>query len=222
MILARRLSLFLTSATNLTAADLRRYQRIRTLLPRFYRRFFEGAPNVPGQMWAFERRLLFNTVRQRRPAVVCESGTWLGGGSTYFIALALRENEYGQLHTTELLADFHERATCYYREHLPQLIPFVRFHEGKSVDIYPNLLPGLPPIDLLLLDGAEDAQETWNEFQLFSPFLAPDATIVAHDWNTEKMALMRPYFERSPEWQLKSRLRAPVSVGMVVLRRSTS
>lgn len=217
--LAQLLLAFTTSATNLSPRQRRRYRQVRFFLPRSYRWFFEGAPQVPGQMWAFERRLLFQTVRHNRPQIVCESGTWLGGGSTYFIAAALQANGSGLLHTTEAMPDFYARATAYYTRHLPQLKGYVRFHEGKSTEVYPPLLPQIAPVDLLLLDGAEEAQETWDEFQMFAPFLASNAVVVAHDWNTDKMALMRPFVENSDEWQIRQRLDKPISVGMVVLQR---
>lgn len=204
-----------------TPSQQRRWQSIRAFIPRNIRLFYEGCPEVPGQMWYAERKALYETIRRYKPKVVCESGTWLGGGSTYFIAQALYDNGGGTLHTTETDPEFFAAAIQNYDQYLSRLRPFVEFHLGASLAVYPDILKTLGKVDILLLDGAEDSEATFREFQMFEPFLSPNAIVMAHDWFTEKTARLRPYLENSPEWVLKQQVLPPHSVGFVVFQRNT-
>ncbi len=171
-------------------------------------------------MWYADRKALYETIRRYKPRIVCESGTWLGGGSTYFIAQALYDNGGGVLHTTEVMPEFHAKAAQGYAQHLSRLLPFVQFHSGASAQVYSALLPQIAPIDALLLDGAEDAEMTANEFQMFEPFLSQRAVVMAHDWNTEKMLLLRPILEDASDWTLRRMITPPHSVGFAVFERT--
>lgn len=171
-------------------------------------------------MWYADRKALYQTIRRYKPRVVCESGTWLGGGSTYFIAQALSDNGGGILHTTEVMPEFHAKAAQGYARHLSRLLPLVQFHLGTSAQVYSVLLPQIAPVDALLLDGAEDAQETVHEFRMFEPFLSPKAVVMAHDWNTDKMLLLRPILETASEWRLRQAVIPPHSVGFAVFERT--
>ena len=62
--------------------EQRLWKLIRPLVPKRLGWFYEGCPEVPGQMWYAERKALYETIRRYQPSVVCESGTWRGGGST--------------------------------------------------------------------------------------------------------------------------------------------
>ena len=171
-------------------------------------------------MWYAERKVLYETIRRIKPQIVCESGTWRGGGSTYFIAQALCENGSGVLHTTEANPEFFQSACQSYETHLAPLRSFVEFHLGESASVYPALLETLGKVDAVLLDGAEDGQRTFDEFRLFQPYLGPGSIVMAHDWNTEKMVILRPFLEASPLWTLVQMVPPPQSVGFVVYQRS--
>jgi len=41
---------------------------------------------------------------------------------------------------------------------------------------------------------------------------------MAHDWGTEKMRLLRPVIESSPNWDIEVQLGEPESVGFVMAR----
>ena len=57
------------------------------------------APEIPGQLNATERRLLTEaiTLAPKKPEILIEVGTWLGGGSTLHILRALEKNDAGHL-----------------------------------------------------------------------------------------------------------------------------
>jgi predicted O-methyltransferase YrrM len=200
--------------------EQRIWKLVRGFVPKRLGWFYEGCPNVPGQMWYADRKALYETIRRYKPLIVCESGTWLGGGSTYFIAQALRDNGKGVLYTTESNAEFYAAAIQSYEHSLSRLRPFVDFHFGTSAQIYPSLLEKIGMVDAVLLDGAEDAQETMDEFQMFELFLSPNAIVMAHDWNTDKMLLLRPLLENAAQWTLRQMVIPPHSVGFVVFQRT--
>ena len=95
------------------------------------RRFlFEGDPRCFGQLWVADRQALFDVVRRCTPRVCVEVGTFTGGGSTFFIASALKDNGGGMLFSFEIDEPLHRLASCFYTRCLPQLAPHVSFHHG--------------------------------------------------------------------------------------------
>ena len=161
-------------------------------------------------MWFSERRMFYTALRERRPRLCVEIGTATGGGSTFFTALALKENGLGMLHTYEVDARLHDEARAFYAARLPKLAPHVTFH---LADYRSFAEPA--PIDCLMLDGPEDAQATADQLAFFEPSLASGAMVFVHDWHTEKARLVRPRIEQSDRYRIVSRLDPPDSVGFV-------
>ena len=209
------MSILVQSYHALSTARQRRWRLVRRFVPQRVRWLYEGCLEVPGQLWYADRKLLYGAIRERRPQTVFEVGTWYGGGSTYFISQALADNGGGVLHTIEEDAEAHAWAKENYARHLRHLLPHVKFHQGKSTDVYPALLRE-QPVDAVFLDGALDARQTLTEFEMFAPHLGPGALLLAHDWDNEKMGLLRPHLEAAAEWNLQARATAPESVGFAV------
>lgn len=191
----------------------------RWLVPPDQRWFFEGNRNICGQLWRAERQIIYETVRMIKPQNCFEVGTWRGGGSTFFISSALCHNDYGILHTTEINKSYYAEAKRDYSLYAQELLPYVRFHHGSSTEIYPRILTD-KKVDLLFLDGLGPDQ-TLAEFQLFEPRFGEDATLIAHDWNNEKMNLLRPYIEGSNDWDEIKVIGPPKSVGLAIYQRNT-
>ncbi len=180
----------------------------RVFVPRRTRWFIEGHPALDGQLWLADRRLLYDSVRAFRPAHCFEIGTWKGGGSTLFIAQALRDNGAGVLHTIEVDAAMVEQARATYQTHLPRLLPHVDFHQGdyrKEFDVR--------TADFLFLDGAEDARETLAQYEFFLPHMHAGSVLLAHDWLTDKARLVRERLEQAAEWRIDTVLLPPRSIG---------
>lgn len=192
---------------------------VRVLVPRKQRFFFEGHPAMRGQLWYAERKLLHTTIRKYRPAACFEIGTWRGGGSTLFIAQALYENGAGLLHTIEVDEQFFREARKNYADLLPHLQAHVAFHLGDYRDVYGKILPTVKYVDFLLLDGAEDAEETLRQYEVFKPYLRSGSLLMAHDWFSEKTRLLRPIVEQGKEWEIISVLAPPGSVGLALAVR---
>ncbi len=147
-------SMAVTSSDGLQGRRLRLWKRVRRLIPPRARWFYEGSPHLRGQLWHADRRALYTAIRTRKPEVVVEIGTWLGGGSTYFIAQALHDNGGGVLHTTETQREFHESAMRDYHRHLPHLLPHVQFHFGPGDQVLRAILPGSGRVDAVFQTAA--------------------------------------------------------------------
>ena len=192
---------------------------IRPTLTPEHRFFFEGVPNIIGQMYLAERQALFNTILQFRPRLCFEIGTFTGGGSTFFIASALKEIGAGKLFTLESDTDLFSLATAAYKEYLPHLLAHVEFIKGGDVALFTPHIPAAEGITALFLDGAENADQTLEQYKYFQPYLRSGAVMMAHDWQTAKMDKVRPLIESDPRWESLLELHPPYSVGFVVLQR---
>jgi predicted O-methyltransferase YrrM len=180
-------------------------------------KFLEGCIHIPGQMWIAERKFLYDLVKRYRPEIAIEVGTWKGGGSTYFIASALSENKKGKLFTVESCEEFYKEAVQAYKTYLPELCLYVNFLFGESCNIYPTILKGLSQIDLAFFDGGDDPSKAVKEFEIFDSYFHKGSIIVMHDWNNEKMSLMKPFLiKRFIQWEKIGELSFPQSqVGIV-------
>lgn len=153
-----------------------------------------------GQLCPEERQTLYKLVTQHKPSVVCEVGTWRGGGSTYFLSLGLAQNGVGKLYSVELDTSFYQQATALYAGELSYLKPFVELHFGNSLEIYPTILSTAKRVDMVFLDGAEDPQQTVKELQMFQPHLSDGAIVAMHDWKTAKCRDVKPMLRDTSTW----------------------
>ena len=191
----------------------------RLFVPRRTRWFVEGHPKLDGQLWLADRRLLYETVRALRPATCFEIGTWKGGGSTLFIAQGLHDNGRGTLHTIEVDRVMAAEARRNYETHLPHLIPHVTFHVGDYRQEYAASVAAAGRVDLIFLDGAEDAGQTLAQFEFFLPHMRSGSALLAHDWLTDKAHLLKERLEGSSEWRIETVLLPPRSVGCALAVR---
>jgi hypothetical protein len=192
---------------------------VRHVVPPRPRWYFEGHPRLRGQLWYGERKLLYETVRRYRPANCFEIGTWRGGGSTLFISQALHDNGKGMLHTVEIDGAFYQEAVANYNEFLPHLVPHVTFHLGDFKLVYSEVLRQCGKIDFLILDGAEDARQTLDQYEFFLPFILSGSVLMVHDWFSEKTRSIKPILEQTDEWDIQRVLAQPNSLGFILAIR---
>ena len=179
--------------------------------------FFEGCPHIPGQMYMADRKALFDAILQYKPACCFEVGTYTGGGSTFFLASAFAKLGKGRVITLEVDEQMHNRAVEAYRRLLPGLLPFVEFlHGGHPSHFMPYIEAMGEIVECVFLDGAEDGKETLEQYEFFTPFFRPGSILAAHDWNTEKMGLLKPIIAGKGPWSIKVELYEPASVGFIV------
>jgi len=156
-----------------------------------------------GQLWYDDRKWLFDTVRELKPERAVETGTWMGGGSTFFIASALHYNGSGLLITVESAEAMYRHAVNLYETRWPFLKPYVKFLLGDSETTLPAALPA-EPLDFIFLDGAQDVEKTRAEYLLLTPRLRIGGILMAHDWYNGKADAIKQYLENSPNWKLET------------------
>lgn len=140
-----------------------------------------------GQLWLLDRKLLWNTVRELKPKLAVETGTWKGGGSTFFIASAMAKNGFGKLYSVEGNPEmFNEAVKSYHgpTAKWPHLRDHVDFNFGDSVQVYSGFVDALKrngkQLDFVFLDGGEDV--TSAEFDLLAPMVRVGGVLASHDW----------------------------------------
>jgi predicted O-methyltransferase YrrM len=150
-----------------------------------------------------ENEALYQLIRDARPESVFEVGTRRGGGSTFFITSALRDNGGGMLYTVECDPECYQKASDFYNHSHPELRPFVTLMVGKSQDVLPTILAKVGKIDVLFLDGEEHSNRTVEEYKMFLPYLLPGSKLACHDWNIGKMAILKPDLLSDKNWQVR-------------------
>lgn len=189
----------------------------RSKLSREQKFFFEGTLFIPGQMYAAERKRLYDMVLKYKPEHCFEIGTADGGGSTYFIASAFEKLGKGKLYTLESYPYLFKKTRKKYNIFLRRLLPHVKFILGDTTKSFDKYIGS--EIQCLFLDGADDAQQTLNQYHEFSPYFKSGAILMIHDWNTEKTAAIKPALLNDPKWEKIMELEQPISVGFVVFKR---
>ncbi len=192
----------------LTAEERLRYNRGKGLAS-WDIFFYEGCLPIPGEMYKADREALYDAIIRYKPAHCYEIGTGSGGGSTFFLASAFAELGRGKVITLEIA---NGGAKQNYVRFTPDLLPFVEFLTGSD----PAIFPIEESVECVFLDGAEDGEQTLRQYEFFKPYFRPGSILMAHDWGTEKMRLLRPVIESDPNWVIEIQLDEPDSVGFIV------
>jgi predicted O-methyltransferase YrrM len=125
-------------------------------------------------------RLCYLLVRVTRPSTVVETGVCYGVTSA-FLLQALRVNGVGCLHSIDL-PPLAKTGDEFVGTLVPEdLRPRWRLHRGRSVELLPDLARTLRQIDLFLHDSLHTYRNMRQEFEIVTPFLAPQAVVVADD-----------------------------------------
>lgn len=165
-----------------------------------------------GEMLPYERYRLHNWILEIKPKVVFEVGTGNGGGSTYYIANALKKLENGGLiYTCDperkineiLLSDF--KNITYY--HKPSF-------EMLELLINQNIIP-----DFIMFDGPENPDIALKDIKFLEQYIDENTHFAMHDWDLKrpydngtstKSVKIREYMENSENWVLLEILKSNV------------
>ncbi|HUB67907.1 MAG TPA: class I SAM-dependent methyltransferase [Candidatus Methylacidiphilales bacterium] len=132
-------------------------------------------PVIEGQLNPEERRLLANAILQapKKPEVVVEVGTWLGGGSTLAFLRALHENGTGHLWGVEADYDVYDRMMANLNSLGPEIMGRFTPLFGFSEEVLPRWIAGQKKpfqIDVAFLDGGNRPLEQIREFEILDPY----------------------------------------------------
>lgn len=163
---------------------------------------------IAGQLNDEERRLLVEAVLKapRRPKVLLEVGTWLGGGSTLHLLRALEKNGEGHLWGIEVDRAIYDRMLENIRIAAPEAAHRFTPIFGYSQDVIPQWIAQHQNnlvIDLVFLDGGNNPGEQIREFQLLDPYLPIGGQILAHDAKMRKGKWLVPYLSLLDNWKVQ-------------------
>jgi predicted O-methyltransferase YrrM len=161
---------------------------------------------IEGQLNADERKLLMDAIRapEKKPAVVLEVGTWLGGGSTIHILRSLEENGAGRLWGIEADRSIYEQMIANIRAGAPEAAHRFTPLFGFSQRVIPAWLAEQKntfQIDFAFLDGGNNPMEQVTEFRWIDPFIPPGGQLMAHDAKLRKGKWLVPYLSRLDNWE---------------------
>lgn len=183
--------------------------------------------NIDGQLSAGERQLLTDAVLRpsRKPQVVLEVGTWLGGGSTLHILRALHQNNEGHLWGIEADQSIYERMIKNIGLAAPDALSRFTALFGKSQKVIPKWLAEQDQnpdfqIDLVFLDGGNNPLEQITEFELLKDRIPVGGVLMAHDARVRKGKWFVPYISRLDNWHCE--LHDSSEVGLLVGRKLKS
>jgi predicted O-methyltransferase YrrM len=163
---------------------------------------------IQGQLNAAERKILTEAITKaaKRPGVVIEVGTWLGGGSTLHILRALEQNGEGHLWGVEADRTIYERMLANIRAAVPEASGRFTPMFGFSQDILPNWIKERGPelkVDLTFLDGGDNPLEQVTEFQLLDPYIPVGGQLMGHDAKLRKGKWLAPYMRAMDNWKVQ-------------------
>ncbi len=188
---------------------------LRPFWPKEKRFFFEGSLLLPGQMYIEDRKALFNIILEKKPKQCFEIGTYTGGGSTYFLSSAFHKLGSGKVITMENDVRLFNKAKKYYEKRLVHLKSHIEFVLGENFNcLAPFIENG--SIDCVFLDGAEDSNQTLEQYNQFLPYFHKGSILIMHDWNTEKTRLLKPLILESQNWKIIKEIQPPESVGFLI------
>jgi hypothetical protein len=161
-----------------------------------------------GQMNAEEREILANSILKapKKPEVVVEVGTWLGGGSTITFLCAIEQNGTGHLWGVEADASIYERMIANITSMAPDVIGRFTPLFGLSDEVLPRWIAEQKKpleIDVAFLDGGNNPAEQITEFELLDPYFPVGAQLFSHDAHLRKGKWLIPYLSRLDNWEMQ-------------------
>jgi len=165
-----------------------------------------ASPIISGQLNAEERQILADAILKapRKPEVVVEVGTWLGGGSTLTFLQALHQNGTGHLWGVEADRSVYERMMANLATLGPEMLERFTPLFGFSDDVLPRWIAGQKKplqIDVAFLDGGNSPLEQIREFEILDPHFSVGARLFSHDAFCRKGKWLVPYLSRLDNWE---------------------
>lgn len=160
---------------------------------------------MEGQLNSTERGIITQWVRELKPERALEVGTWMGGGSTLHILMALEANRKGHLWGIEASASIYDKMIANISSAGPQLVARFTPVFGFSQKVIPALLAeqGCSTFDFVFLDGGDNPMEQILEFQLLSDAVPVGGVLLSHDAKRRKGKWLIPYLNAHDNWQCK-------------------
>jgi predicted O-methyltransferase YrrM len=163
---------------------------------------------IEGQLNEAERRILTDAVLKaaKKPKVIIEVGTWLGGGSTIHLLKALEQNCEGHLWGIEADRAIYDRMLENIRAAAPECLHRFTPLFGFSQEVIPKWLAQHQDdfvVDIAFLDGGNNPSEQIEEFQLLDRRIPVGGQVLAHDAKMRKAKWLVPYMRHLDNWKVQ-------------------
>ena len=163
---------------------------------------------IEGQLNSDERQLLTDSILKapKKPEVVVEVGTWLGGGSTVIFLRALHQNGVGHLWGVEADRSIYERMIANLTSLAPDVVGRFTPLFGLSDDVLPVWIAQQKKpfaIDVVFLDGGDRPSEQISEFEILCPHMPVGAQLLSHDAKLRKGKWLIPFLYQLDNWQVQ-------------------
>ena len=156
------------------------------------------------EMLPLERKALYDCVVSNKPKVILEVGTGCGGGATYFMSRALKDNNIDcAIYTCDPMRGPDQTFLG--------MFPFVDYRADYSTNLINELIEKDIIPDFLLFDGPEDPTVALNDLKALEPVIKEGTILCIHDYELDmrgydkaystKSKLIRPYLESSDSWE---------------------
>ncbi len=160
---------------------------------------------IAGQLNGEERRILQRAIvgGPKKPEVVLEVGTWLGGGSTLHFLRALEQNGRGHLWGIEADRSIYDRMLENIGSAAPEAMHRFTPLFGLSHDVIPTWLAekgGNFSVDVVFLDGGDNPLEQVTEFKLLDAHIPVGGQLLSHDAKLRKGRWLVPYVSALDHW----------------------
>jgi predicted O-methyltransferase YrrM len=160
---------------------------------------------MEGQLNPEERKIITDRVRDSKPEVALEVGTWLGGGSTLHILKTLEENGAGHLWGIEANESIYARMLENIGGAGPRIADRFTPIFGFSDKVLPDFLKSGElagrPIGFVFLDGGDNPNEQILEFQLLADAIEVGGVLLSHDAKLRKGKWLVPYLRAHDNWE---------------------
>ena len=172
---------------------------------------------IAGQLSDYERGVLRAALvnAAKKPEVVIEVGTWLGGGSTLNILQALQHNGIGHLWGIEADRSVYQQMLSNIGTAGPEISARFTPLFGRSGDVIPRWLAetNAEPVDFVFLDGGNNPGEQIQEFKLLDPCIPAGGQLMSHDAKMRKGKWLVPYLSCLDNWRVQ--LHEPSEFGLM-------
>ena len=161
---------------------------------------------IEGQLNADERNFIARAILDapKKPQVVLEVGTWLGGGSTLHILRALEQNGAGHLWGIEADRSIYQRMLENIKKAAPEAAHRFTPAFGYSDEAIPALLAKQPAdlkVDFVFLDGGNNPMEQITEFRLLDKYIPVGGQLLLHDARKRKGKFLVPHLKLLDNWE---------------------
>jgi hypothetical protein len=161
-----------------------------------------------GEMLPYERFKLYNWICEISPEIIFEVGTGTGGGSTYYMAKAISDNNYNsKLYTCDPERSPSELLTIEFK--------FVNYYKNFSNQMLNMLITENIRPNFIMFDGPEDPMVAYDDLIYLENYISDGTYFCMHDWDehrnydngrSTKSIKVREYIENSPNWTLIEQL----------------